>query len=269
MLQDAFEELVGTFEAERRAEDERLAAAALLEELRSDAVRRTSRRYDSLTRRSTVRLAQQAAWATVALVGEQESRYHSLVADSSADLTAWVDRNNGTPTSRKVPRLRMHPLILEDSGRMGFARVGKERISYVRTTVSWRAPLSIDSYPLQVTVKFPDSDTNERNIALTFAVPDWLGSRSFSIDAHFDAETFTILESTSRATVSDLERATREYLRGPRALRMFIQKYFAAFKYTELGVGAHNAREFFPGTRYKIRLFECASTPFFLATKVW
>ncbi len=169
VLQDAFDELIAVHERERqerRAAEQAAAARIEVERLAAER-RRSDAWFEILTSRSTLRLAQRVALASVKTVGSWESGFFTaLVADREYNLNEWVTSTAGTQETRALTRLRMYPLLLQESGRMGFARVGKERISYVRDGVEWGHLLNIHGSSTKVVTRLPDTGFTRRNITL-------------------------------------------------------------------------------------------------------
>jgi hypothetical protein len=90
-----------------------------------------------------------------------------------------------------------------------------------------------------------------------------------NIEVFFDGNQFRVLPPRPSAEDSVFESEVRDHFTQPELLTEFVREYFEAFKFSDLGVSNHNARDFFTGSRYKISLFEFASTPFFIASQVY
>jgi phospholipase D-like protein len=124
------------------------------------------RRLEELERQSRIRMSQGVVYASIDYVSSEWGGYESLRADNEYDMTSWIiEKPDGSVEPYRLSRLSMYPMILADSNRMGFARIGKTRISYIRKGLNWtNRNLTVDNLPLKVNITFPESDTRKRNI---------------------------------------------------------------------------------------------------------
>jgi hypothetical protein len=118
------------------------------------------------------RLARPAIWAQLKEVSGSNYTYYTLRANTDSNLTQWPDQPPGQAvTYRSLARLNMYPVILSPSGRMGFWRVGRGQISYVRSAVDMQAPESFAGMRYRLNVECPGEDFETANLHITLT-PD-------------------------------------------------------------------------------------------------
>ena len=259
----AFDELLAQYQLEAELREE---LAQLEAEQSAALLRRAALSFESLTRGSPLRLAQTTAWASMSTAGASNTGwYTSLIADREYNLTEWVrPRSRGT---LPLGRLKRYPLMVAETGRMGFARVGKTRISYVDDNVS-HPNRRLSGQPISVTIRFPTSDLGRRNIVIEFQHSEHQ-ILTCAVEALFDGENLTVLPADEKTASEWFVGLCYEHLLNPKTRNNFIHENFAFSRYKVLDIADHNARDFFDGLRYKIGLLEFASTPFFLVSKVY
>lgn len=258
----AFDELLAQYQLEAKLREE---LAQLEAEQSAALLRRAALSFESLTRGSPLRLAQTTAWASMSTVGGWKSGwYTSLLADREYNLIAWV--RPGSPVPLPLAAKFMYPLMVAETGRMGFARVGKTRISYVRPDAVY-SHRRLDGHLVSVTIRFPDDDLARRNINVDFQHEN-AKNLTCSIEALFDGESLTVLPNDDQTALNWFAGLCYAHLQKPQTRNRFIQENFKAFRFETLDISNHNARDFFDGNWYKIGLVEFASTPFFLVSKV-
>lgn len=271
------EELDEVARAAKKASDDLLAVFAWERDAFEEAARvREQKRWESLISRSEARLGQETALACLDWVTSSSTfdSYRSLVAGTGSDLTNWVQRRNGHPERVVLPRLMMCPIILTDSGQMGFARVAKTRITYVRSVVAWTKPASVAGLNSTVTVTFPTDRVHRRNISVEFH-PTFRPDLNCRTDVLFDGESLKVVATSSTrggrppADFQDYAKACRECFEDPTVRREFFAEYIATrFTYTTLGRERQNAETYFePRTYYRIRLVEFDGMPLLALTK--
>jgi hypothetical protein len=126
------------------------------------------KRWQKLVDDSPIRFASGPVVAELDWVNSQHRRYKSLLAERGADLTRWTEvRPTGVKTIQ-LKHLHMCPIIDEQSGRMGFARLAKTRITYVRSSVRWTTPFQHKGVAFEITVRFPRVQVEEGNMEIEF-----------------------------------------------------------------------------------------------------
>src|SRR5688572_874399 len=71
----------------------------------------------------------------------------------------------GSLEEYRLNRLSIYPMLLADSCRMGFARIGRTRITYIRNGLTWTdRKLHVGDLHMKVEITFPDKETQKRNI---------------------------------------------------------------------------------------------------------
>jgi hypothetical protein len=264
-LEDAFSEICRAKEEEeaRRAkEQEEARTARQQEEARRWAVAQRQR-LEHLQRTSRLRLANEYVFASLVHAG-QWAEYKSLIVDSGYDLTLW---KRGERTLQ-LDRLRFIPALLTESGRMGFARLAKTRITYIRQAVKWDSrPLELDGFgPTRLTVRFPKAVAEDGNVHFAF---QRLGL-TCGVHALFTGEALRILSVTPSAQKDPASRASQfvESCRAQVESQPFFATYMQQFNFSELGLHNQNIESFLDGWRYRIGLIEFADTPVMVLTKI-
>jgi hypothetical protein len=206
--------------------------------------------------------------------GEVDYTYWTLRTDSVSDLTRWLKRPPGqTVEYRALKRLFMYPLILSDSGRMGFARVGRQQISYVRNAVNNTAAETVAGMKYRLYVECPDEDLETANLHITLRPESARATAAVKLLVQFDGSdkpranceivrhgTFsTYVPGAGRYTLSADEVAAT--FANPEHLYQVMHFALASFKYEELGIYGQNAEKFFPSGRLLVTLLEYAGQP--------
>jgi hypothetical protein len=122
--------------------------------------------FDELARQSRIRMAQGSVFASVKTTIGKHGKYASLLADDKSDMTKWLIKTpDGSLEEYRLNRLSIYPMILADSCRMGFARIGRTRITYIRNGLTWTTrKLQVGDLHMKVEITFPDKETQKRNI---------------------------------------------------------------------------------------------------------
>lgn len=231
------------------------------------------RRLEELERQSHIRMANGVIYASIQpLVGDLA--YNSLLADSGYDMTNWIiKKENGATIPYKLKRLSMYPAILADTLRMGFARIGKTRITYIRKGLKWtNRALKIGDLNLKVEINFPDTKTTKRNVIVKLS-DSYRGSceftclftgdsvknirrRYFKGNPHWQEE--------YKAFTAMLENA---FFGSASAVADFFGRFFTPFTYAELGRDHKNIKDYLKGWRYRLSVIQYQSNPFLVITK--
>lgn len=224
---------------------------------------------DLLTRSRGDRVARSFVWARLQDVpsGEWGDQVATLLADSTSNLTKWPTvGGHGEPHIRKLTRLQMYPLIRRESGRMGFARVGETRITFVRSRVTDRVIRSGGEVFL-VDVFFPKDDLDRRNMVLTVRPRHGLVKWTIEFEIRFDGREAKVVNSAavvpptqpgrppSGAQQAEARRH-EERLQTPHVLRQLVRDALTPFKFKELGIENSNASSFFGRGWKQIRMVE-------------
>jgi len=250
--QKAFADIVSAYEeAKQKAELERIQA---------------------LERKSRIRLAQGAALATVRRVGGEWDPYLTLKPDQGHDLTQWVDDSKGDFT---LSRLNMYPVLLTDSHRMCFARIGRFRITYFRKSLNWIGkPLEVSDMHFQVRIDLPSSSTKRRNIISKLS-HSYRGSVEFALS--FSGDDVNVVRTRfikgSPAWADEYPKFVQtlksRFFGSKRAIRGFLDEFLTDFQYETLGRDDKNLREYLDGTRYRVSVVQYGENPFVVLTKLW
>ena len=169
----------------------------------------------------------------------------------------------------------MCPMIFTGSGQMGFARVAKTRITYVRSSVAWTKLTSVQGLSSKVTVTFPTDRVRRRNINAEFhptARPD-LRCR---VEALFAGEFVRVVAATPMrgdrqpADFQDYAQDCRRCFEEAGLPTAFFAEYIARrFTYSTLGRDHQNAASYFAADAgYRVRLLEFDRQSMLALTKV-
>ena len=165
----AIESLVAAYEdaeAEYREERRRAAITRFEQDLARARESSTSTGIRKAATASRYSSGQSVAYARLEWL---DAGYYTLVRWSSeVDLTRWrMSSGVVTDTVRLAP-LAFYPVLLGPDGRMAFVRVGRSRITYVWRGVRWGAARTIGGRRVHVRASFPDNQSDEANLVLTF-----------------------------------------------------------------------------------------------------
>ena len=200
-----------------------------------------------------------------------DAYYQSLISNGS-DLTSWA-----TPADDKdvnslgnLMRLNMYPILFSDTGIMGFARVSKSRITYIRSDVVRGQTYKLLKFKVKITVTFPNKSDRVSNIRVSIGKND--GIRDVvDFELRFDGETLILvsdnIDELLTSANSDLSRVKYLYLlnkdfweslkvlrnRESELKRLFIEAT-KPFIYDSLGSDNHNITSYTSGTNYRIGL---------------
>lgn len=250
--------------------------ADLLEQHEEEKHNALLRRLEDLERQSRIRMSQGVAYASIEHIYGEWDDYDSLMADHEYDMTRWViDKPGGDTKPYRLSRLSMYPIIIAETGRMGFARIGKTRITYVRKGLNWTEKrLEVGDHSLGVTITFPDKDTKKRNIVVRLNHPSrgtceaaflftgdafrLVRKRYFKGNAHW--------KDQHEAFVNELDAG---FFRSPDKLNSFFGRFFTRFTYKELGRDNKNVRDYLKGTRFRLSVIQFEGNPVLVVKKQW
>lgn len=225
------------------------------------------KKLEELESKSRIRLSDGVAYATVKYAGDYYN-YHSLIADKDYSLTNWVSDDSEDWDLKNV---RLRPILLVDNGRMGFGRIARTRITYIRKGVSLTKPFELDDgLSLDVSIRFPDSNFRKRNIIVTLAAPMYgrcdfgvrfNGNSAIITTKRFykgeDPESFNVFKNRLKTNLFS-SRTTIDRL---------YSRVFKPFRYQKLGIENHNIKEYLTAEHYRLSLVEFVGNPFFLLRK--
>lgn len=245
---------------------------AALEEHNKEKEETILRQFEELERQSEYQLSQGVVYASIETHWEG---YKTLLADSGYDMTKWTLKKRNQPLqSYSLHRATMYPVIIADSLRMGFARLCKTRITYIRKLLEWRNKFKVGDYYFNVKISFPDTNTKKRNIIVHLEHPH-IGQCEFAL--LFTGKKMTLIR---KKYIKGNIYWTEEYqdftlsmeknlFSKPKALNDFYNEYFSWFTYAELGIGYKNIKEYLNGSRYRISVIQYADQPFIVIKKQW
>lgn len=241
----------------------------ILEEYEQEKQNALIRRLEELERNSRIQLSHGVIYASIEHIYGGWDDYDSLVADYNFDMTRWViKKDDGTNDPYRLNRLSMYPMIIAENNRMGFARIGKTRISYIRKSVNWTGrKLEVADMCLSVSIIFPEAETKKRNIIAIFK-HSYLGSCEASF--LFTGDALNLIRKKylrgnsnwSGEHKSFIDSLEKNFFGSPRELNKFFSRFFANFTYSTLGRDNKNVREYLTGSRFRLSVIQFEGNPF-------
>lgn len=241
--------------------------AAELQRRQAVPLPRISASLGRAVQHSHQRLAREQIWAQMKEVGEW-NRYGSLVADRESDLTNWTTRTpDGTVGIATIERLKFYPLILNPSGRMGFARVGRTRITYVRDSVSLTKPHHIGDHLYAVQVHFPSENLETANLHITFRPQGSSTSAGIMLRIRIDGaksvlSEVVIVKDNHLSQNDAAELLSRHHpslvdeFTQPATFQALVHRALNPFTFKDLDTGSHDADGFFPPGWLQVTLID-------------
>jgi len=219
---------------------------------------------------SKYRLGQGEAFASIKSAGNTET----LLADRGVDLTRWrLLDPTGREDVRDLGRLVMSPVLLAQSGRKGFARVGSTRITYVRDSAVHPGVQRVGDESVKVEVLLRSEDPSTYNLPIAFVSTSRPGvavhAKMLFTGSSLRCVAVEPAPGTSEADAHKLVAACRRVVEDEAARRSLFASQFRRFKYNRLGVDRPNAWDFFGAMRWRLGLIEYADTPVLVASKVY
>jgi len=234
------------------------------------------RKLRELEEKSLIRLARGPVYATIQFMGTKWNNFNffaTLLADPEYDMTRWcITHRDGTTKPYHLSRLSMYPMLVPETMRMGFARIGKTRITYIRNSLDWDdKKLRIGDLSLNVSITFPKTETKRRNITVRLS-DDYSGS--CDCEFLFTGDSVRLVRHTFHSGSSqrpDLyahftRLLEKEFLGRSEAVNEFFRLFFDHFKYAFLG-NNKNIREFLNGTRFRLSVIQYMDNPFLVVKK--
>ena len=226
------------------------------------------RQLADLERQSQIRLAQGIVYASIKPAGKYDE-FDSLKAGNGYDMTRWVlTKPDGSTEPYRLSRLSIYPMIIAETMRMGFARIGKTRISYFRKSLNWtNRILEVGDLRLRVSITFPNSDTRRRNISINLSHGYW---GSCDCTFLFTGSAVSLISRKFHPGLSErkdqhanfIQPIEEAFFANGKAMDAFFQRYFEHFRYQELGRDRHNVREYLKGDRFRLSVIQYMDNPF-------
>lgn len=218
---------------------------------------------------ATERQAREAVWARLEDSGGWNG-FRTLRADRGATFTEWLGRDSSGARTRVVlERFHLHPVIVSTTGRMGFARVAGQQISYVRFSIDWNRPCEILGQRYRMAVRYPESDLATSNIEMTLTLAGQPEFVKLELRILFDGTDARLSGSEVKSTVGagSMAAGQRETLQSLAlalgdvdSMGNVIATTFKPFKYEVLGIDNPNAADFFPSGWVKTTLIDFRGT---------
>lgn len=203
----------------------------------------------------------QASWVSFSL----SNQTHSLLAKPQDDLTRW-------PMDDRVVRLeRMtrYICIIEDTGRFGWARVGKTRITFIADGISGLT-LSIGTRTcgMELSALWEKDKNSEENLRIVLSPQNSLGK--LEIAAWFGIDKLSISRITPAKSSVDLVRlATWINRHKSEFSNQVIGHLLKPFHYEKNRLGSEATTFFGPiGSRFQLRIATVGEYPIIQAKNV-
>lgn len=204
--------------------------------------------------------------------------HYRMVPLNYEDLTIWkrqtVRKKGG---NIKLKRLYMYPIIFADSLRIGFARIAKTRITYIRDelSVDCLRQDNISEYSklvglnldFSLTISFPKEDTEIVNISFEFSFENFT-QFPLELQVFFDGVIVKpkriyhskISKKSQRTKMNDLIKIikTQEFL------KELLSFSLDGFTYRKLGIWNKNVEEYFDDLYYRLSVIEFNDLPILL-----
>jgi PLD-like domain len=230
-------------------------------------------RLGAAIRSAQERLARPSVRARLVEVGDEYRSYNTFSADPRSSLVEWPTQFPGqAATSRSLTRYFNYPMILNPSGRMGYARVVGTRISYVDNGVN-RTLESLAGMKYRMHVQFPDDNLDAANLYATLRSEDRESTAAIKLLVQFDIGNAVLVgheiiedgvfrnyvpESGWHASSPEEVAASFANLE---EFHQLMHAAFDSFKYEDPLLYLPNADKFFPPGELLVTLVEYAEQP--------
>lgn len=236
---------------------------------RLDSQRHMIERLEVLQEASETKLADTFVWARRVALSSGHGYYQSLVVDRGTSLTTWVTLDDsGTYRPFGLVRLQFYPVLIANTGRLFFGRVGKTRITYARDGVRWNLKWTdLSTTSVEITVRLPETDTELRNIIFLLQHPYRGG---LEIDALFDGSNVQriAVRTTGQPQYGEAHIADEliSYLEedAARWSKLFSDS-LVHFRYAQLRRDDKDLNHYLTDYRYRIGLIEYRGIHFLVA----
>jgi len=192
------------------------------------------------------------------------SSTYSLVATARSDLTEWMIDDKPLTLSRTFRYL----CVLPSSGKLGWARVMKTRITFVAPDITWTDSIAFGATTVQMTANADWSEEPEEGRNLYVELATLQGIQLCTVNIVFDLEKVLVLSLTSMTHSSSLLNATARGLtrwisRNKRVfIRTLLERLTKRFSYTSNLRGVQATQFFGPlDTRYKVYVARVSENP--------
>lgn len=240
------------------------AAWEHIERQRKNALRQ---KLQELEDQSLIKLASRKVYASIETVVTEYDEYDTLLAHSGYDMTKWVTVDpDGEDQPYNLVRLAMYPLYIADTGRMGFARIAKTRITYVYQRSSIPLRTKIGGLPFLVKISFLKTETHKRNVKL--AIESYALGRCeinclFTGDElHLVTKRYIKSSAMSDESLETLKQVLEtEIFSDMNGLyRLFVQR-IKRFSRHELNIDNKNIRDYFNNGQYELSVIQFKEVP--------
>lgn len=163
----------------------------------------------------------------------------------------------------------MFPILHADSERMGFARVARTRITYIRSGVVWSNFTLPGFGSSKFSIQFPNENTHSVNLEMIF---HQRGRARYVFDRKFNGEKLDIVseryipDSPQSAFFQSFSNAAREQITNSEILEEIFDCRLNVFGFSELGIKDKNAADFFAEEPYSFGAITFAGAPFLVVT---
>ena len=252
-----------------------------IEEIKSQRQESIKIHFDKLEKQSRIKLAYGPIYGCVEYLESSSDSYFEIDRAGYYTLRVLYDNNslvhwniynqNGEHEYYRLNRLSIYPIFIADTNQIGFARLAKTRITYVRNSVSWTEPFDILNDSFKVSVTFPKVKTRKSNIEIS------LGNHAgmCKVGLLFDGKNIAIIDKTYSKAQYSLETSYESFVNtlenhfsSPKPFNNILAEVFSGFKFEEIGIKNKNIQEYLEiQTTYKISIIEFRGNPILVLSK--
>lgn len=241
--------------AERKRSEEKARAEAVTSRLRNNIARIaliSASREGRVEVKSTGQWGSSATWSLSAAAGDDWTRWHL----------------GGKPL--QLQRITRYLTLAETTGRIGWSRIAKTRITFVADAVHWTQALLIAGLECRMhcRAEWDEEKIRDGNLAVALRVPGYQGSVSlrgwFSV-SDLEIWSISIEEGPRDGLVESLVRSIETDEQSVR--RSLIDRLLTPFDYRHRLTGVEANKFFGPaGSRHRIRLAQVNGSPLVVVT---
>ena len=260
---------------ERLLKETKTVFNIICEQHDKDKQKKLIQHFEALEQQSPIRMSTGFVYASIERVYGDYDDYYTLKANAGQHLTDWVIKNpDGTTEPYSLRSLYIYPIILADKYRMGFARIGKTRITYIRQGVTWTGDkLHVDGLSLDVKIEFQNTNTKKSNIVVTLSHSYFgkcIGYFLFTGDkTALKHRIFTKGESNNPGKHESFKHTLdTQFFGKAEKINDFFAKFFRSFKFKKLKIGNKNVEKYLDGNHYRLSVIQYLDTPFLVARKI-
>lgn len=257
-------------EQEALTKQSKIDQALIIGQYSKQKIAELIKKLKALEKDSNIQFKDGYAYGTVTTLWNENDCIDTLLADHNCDFTLWKRREvDGRYIPLKLERLSMFPMLMPETMQMGFIRVGRTRISYIRDALTWtNRELKLGQLELTVSIEFPRQHVKERNMVVTL---DYKKLEKCTIDFLFNGTEAKLINSKFRKPRGQTSprhiyftSLIADFLGNPNELDEFLSSFFSTFRYKKLGINNPNVTSYFTRKYYRLSIVEFKGSPFLI-----